>query len=128
MTNIYLIVMAVAFIYILSRRMIISKDVKNVTAEQTYKMMKENKDLVIIDVRSKQEFKAGHIPGAKSLPVNELDSRIGELERFKEKPILIHCASGGRSPGAVRILTKHGFKNIYHMNLGLLKWNYELKR
>jgi rhodanese-related sulfurtransferase len=127
MTNIYWIVLIIAFGYILSRRMVFSKDVKNVTAEQAHNLIKENKELVIIDVRTRPEYKSGHIAKAKSIPVHELSSKIGELERFKEKSILVHCASGGRSPGAVKILLKHGFKDIYHMNSGLLKWSYGLK-
>lgn len=128
MNNLYLIISLVALGYILSRRLIFSKNVKNVTAEEAYELMKSNKELVIIDVRTKQEYKGGHIPGAKSIPLNEISSRISEIEKFKDKPILVHCASGGRSPAAVKTLLKHGINNVYHMKHGLMTWSYGLKK
>jgi rhodanese-related sulfurtransferase len=127
-TNIYLIAATALLILFLRNRMVFSKDVKNVSSKEAYELIKSNKELVVIDVRTVQEYKSGHISGAKSIPVNEISSRTGELNSYKEKPVLVHCASGGRSGAAVRILVKAGFKNIYHMNHGLTSWNYGLKR
>ena len=50
------------------------------------------------------------------MPVSEIGLRITELEKFRNKPILVHCASGGRSPKAVNVLLKNKFGPIYHMN------------
>lgn len=105
-----------------------NKNVINVSGEQALNLIKENKELVIIDVRTKNEYKAGHINGAKSIPVQEIASRMTELERFCGKPILVHCASGGRSPKAVRVLLKNKFTPIYHMNHGLRDFNGKLKK
>jgi rhodanese-related sulfurtransferase len=126
MENIYWIIAIVAIGVVFSRRSALSKDIKNITSEEAYKLMGDNKELLIIDVRTKQEYKSGHIPGAKSIPAHELQERIAELQAYKDKPILIHCASGGRSPGAARFLLKYGFKDIYHLNRGLIGWRYEL--
>ena len=105
-----------------------NKNVINVSGEQALNLIKENKELVIIDVRTKNEYKAGHINGAKSIPVQEIASRMAELERFCGKPILVHCASGGRSPKAVRVLLKNKFTPIYHMNHGLRDFSGKLKK
>ena len=129
MQNFYLIVSAILLVYILYKRFafIGNKNVKSVSAEEAYKLIKENKDIIILDVRTSSEYKSGHIKGAKSLPGDNFASGLKQLEAYKDKPILVHCASGGRSPAAVRLLLKNDFKNVYHMNRGLAGWNYGLK-
>lgn len=104
-----------------------NKNVNNVSGEEAYQLIKDNKDLVILDVRTKQEYSSGHIVKAKNIPIAEFSSRINELQKYKDTPILVHCASGGRSPSAVRVLLKHQFKNINHMKQGLRDWQYGLK-
>lgn len=104
-----------------------SPNVKNVSADEAHELLKSDRSVVVIDVRTRQEYKSGHINGAKSIPVNEISSRIGELEKYKDTPVLIHCASGGRSPAAVRALLKNNFTKVYHMRSGLLGWKYGLK-
>jgi len=105
-----------------------NKNVKNVTGAQAVDLIRDNRDLVIIDVRDKNEYKTGHINGAKLIPVNEIKSRIAELEKFRGNPMLVHCASGGRSPKAVRVLLKNKLGPIYHMNRGLASFSGRLKK
>jgi Rhodanese-related sulfurtransferase len=104
-----------------------NKKVKNISGKDAENLIKENKELIILDVRSKGEYNSGHINGSKLMPVSEIASRIGELEKFRGKPILVHCASGGRSPKAVNILLKNKFAPIYHMNHGLIGFTGKLK-
>lgn len=129
MQNFMLILGVVILAFILYRRFVFTtnKNIKNVNADEAHQLIKTTKNLIILDVRTKQEFKSGHIPSSKSIPVGELASRINELEKYKDNPILVHCASGGRSPAAVRFLLKHNFSKIYHMNRGLSGWKYGLK-
>ncbi len=129
MQNFILILGVAILAFILYRRFAFTtnKNIKNVTADEAHQLIKTTKNLIILDVRTKQEFKSGHIPSSKSIPVGELSSRINELEKYKDNPILVHCASGGRSPAAVRVLLKHNFSKIYHMNRGLSGWKYGLK-
>ena len=105
-----------------------NKNVKNVSGKEAANLIKENKDLVVLDVRTKGEYQTGHINGSKLMPVNEISSRINELEKFRSKPILVHCASGGRSPRAVSVLLKNKFGPIYHMNHGLADFKGSLKK
>lgn len=129
MDNLYLILGIVLLGFTLYRRFAFSNNsrFKNISAEEAHSLLKTNKDMVVIDVRTIEEFKSGHIPGAKSIPVGKIASRINELENYKDKPVLVHCASGGRSPEAVRILLKNNFTKIHHMNRGLSDWKYGLK-
>jgi len=130
MQNYTLLILIIALLsFILYRKFSLSmnRNINNISTEEAYQLIKTNKDLVIIDVRTKQEYKSGHIRGSKSIPVGEFASRIDELKKYKDTPILVHCASGGRSPAAVRVLLKHNFSNIYHMKHGLNGWKYGLK-
>ena len=75
---------------------------------------------LLLDVRSPEEFKAGHIEGAVNIPVQELEGRMGELGA-KEKPIVVYCQSGGRSARAAAMLEGAGYTEIH--NLGAMsRW------
>ncbi|MBU3182705.1 rhodanese-like domain-containing protein [Clostridium psychrophilum] len=102
--------------------------VKNVTAEEAYKLISDNKDFIILDVRTKDEYDNGHIPGAKLAPVNILSMKLAQLNKYRDKPVLVYCASGGRSPRAVDTLVNNDFKNIYHLSRGIFSWRYSLAR
>ena len=79
-------------------------------------------DAAILDVREPGEFKAGHIPNARNVPVGELAARMKELDKLKSRPILVTCASGNRSTPACSALTKAGFEQVYALSGGLSAW------
>lgn len=130
MNNLLTIVTILLIIYMFYPKVMMkfNKNIVNVSGTEAAKLIRETKDLIILDVRSKGEYATGHINGSKLMPVSEISSRISELEKFRGKPILVHCASGGRSPKAVTILLKNKFGPIYHMNHGLASFNGTLKR
>lgn len=68
---------------------------------------------IIIDVRSKAEYKSGHIQGSKNIPLPDLPSSMGTL-KDKSKPIITCCASGMRSASAKNILQSKGYTNVYN--------------
>ena len=106
-----------------------NSSVKNVSAEEAYRLINDgDKEFIIIDVRTKEEYDNGHIPGAKLVPVQILHMKLDELGVYKDKPVLVYCASGGRSPKAVNLLLKNKFGPIYHMNHGLSDFNGNLKK
>lgn len=81
-----------------------------------------NNFAVIIDVRSVAEWNNKHIPGATLIPLNELKSRMSELEQYQAQQIIMQCAVGGRSSKAVEILQAAGFSNVSNMNGGIVAW------
>ncbi|VAX19188.1 hypothetical protein MNBD_NITROSPINAE01-1425 [hydrothermal vent metagenome] len=90
---------------------------------QTAKQLIENKKVdFILDVRTPQEFKDGHLEGATLIPLNQLQSRLGEIAQFKNKSVLVYCAVGGRSGKASRFLKSSGFSNILDMKGGIIDW------
>lgn len=80
-----------------------------------------SKNVLILDVRTKAEFESGHVKDALLIPVQELDSRLSELEKFKQKKIIAVCRSGNRSGRATALLREHGF-NAVNMSGGMIEW------
>lgn len=78
--------------------------------------------LFILDVRDDAEFAAGHIQGAKHIPAEQLEERIQELAKQKNKPVLVVCQRGIRSNTACKTLAKHAFAQVSILAGGLDKW------
>ena len=95
--------------------------VANVSPTEAVVLMNRGKPL-ILDVRDEAEFAAGHIQGAKNIPVAELESRIKESEKFKAKPILVHCQKGMRAKTACGILRGAQFTQVHNLQGGLASW------
>jgi len=94
---------------------------KLLSADETQAYI-EKSDPLLLDVRTKEEFMQGHLEGASLLPVQELQARVGELEKYKNQGIMIYCATGNRSTVASKILIDHGFKSISNMRYGIKDW------
>ena len=92
----------------------------DLSAEQFKKMMKE-KDVVIIDVRTPEEYeKDGHIKGANLIPVQLF--RYIYLPGLRGKKVLVYCRSGNRSSAASKMLEQMGIKNVYNLKGGIIEW------
>ena len=83
---------------------------------------KENKDILILDVRQPEEYKEGHIPGAINLPVRELPIKVKELPANLELPIITVCHSGARSAYAAMFLRGYGYSHVRSLDLGMHQW------
>ncbi len=84
---------------------------KKITVDEAISMM--NGDVIILDVRTPEEFEAGHIQNAILLPDYEISDRYSEVLPNKEKTILVYCRSGNRSANASRELIALGYKNVF---------------
>ena len=81
-----------------------------------------NDDTIVIDVRETKEFSESHIKGATHVPMTEVKTRIDELEKYKDKPVLAYCRSGSRSNYACRVLKKAGFNQVNNLAGGVIGW------
>lgn len=81
-----------------------------------------HKNALILDVREESEFKSGHLLNAKWIPLGRLTERLGELERYREQPIVVVCRSGNRSGSACSSLGKQGFTQAYNLSGGVMAW------
>lgn len=93
----------------------------NVTPNEAVLLMNRAKTL-ILDVRDEAEFAAGHIQGAKHVPLAELESRVKEFAKQKGKAVLVHCQRGVRSKQACKILAENEFTQLHQLAGGLDKW------
>lgn len=92
---------------------------KQISARELASLLKENKDLNIIDVRETAEVAGGKIPGAINIPLGLLEFRMNEMDKNKEYYIV--CLSGARSASATRFLEYQGY-NVINMNGGMMAW------
>ncbi|MFX0074324.1 MAG: rhodanese-like domain-containing protein, partial [Candidatus Hermodarchaeota archaeon] len=100
----------------------------DITAEEAYNMINNKTlypDLVILDVRSQGEYDTYHICDAILIPYAQLESRIGELDPFKDTEIIVYCGSGFRSRTACGILDSYSFTKVFNMLGGILAWTSE---
>ena len=79
-------------------------------------------DAVLVDIRDTKEYSAGHIAGAVSMPVSSIDARIGELESYKEKPVVLVCKMGQHASSVGRKLKDLGFENVRRLSGGMAEW------
>ncbi|HXH02953.1 MAG TPA: rhodanese-like domain-containing protein [Candidatus Competibacteraceae bacterium] len=81
-----------------------------------------HQDAVVLDIRDGGEFRTGHIPEARHVPLSELESRLGELAKFKDRPLIVYCNSGARAIQACTRLKKEGFTAVHNLSGGLPAW------
>jgi rhodanese-related sulfurtransferase len=77
---------------------------------------------LVLDVRDSKEFAGGHIVGAMNVPHTALEGRLGELEKFKEKPVTIVCKMGQHAGAAGTVLRKAGFTSVTRLSGGMTEW------
>lgn len=84
----------------------------------------DNKEakIIVVDVRTEDEYKEGHIAGSKNIDINRagFEEKLAALD--KTKPILVHCAAGGRSTKSLESFKKLGFKTVTHLDGGFKDW------
>lgn len=101
--------------------------IKSINSSQAEKLIKNNRDLLILDVRRSKEFKESRIINSINIPVEEIEWEVNELQEFKDKPILVYCKVGVRSSVACTFLEEEGFSNLYNLRGGILDFNGEIE-
>jgi rhodanese-related sulfurtransferase len=91
------------------------------TAEGAVQLINREK-AVVIDVCETEEFAAGHVGGAKNIPLSQLEEKLGAAVKNKALPVILVCQTGARSGRAVAIAKKLGFENAQNMVGGLKSW------
>ena len=99
---------------------------RRITASEAKELMVRYPDAVILDVRTEQEFRQGHIPGAVMLPDFDIQYMAASVLPDYYALILVYCRSGNRSRGATNLLLSLGYKNVYDFG-GIIDWPYTLK-
>lgn len=93
---------------------------ENVTPDEVREMKDRSRDIVLVDVRTPEEYAEGRIEGAKHIPVRELERRSGEIPT--DKDVVFYCHSGARSAFACRFMKKLGYTRVKNMSGGIARW------
>lgn len=123
----------ILLILIVSTYAIASAQTINIPAQEAKKMIDSKDYGLILDVRTMEEYtgELGHIDGALLIPVQELKDRIKEIEKYKDKKVIVVCHSGVRSRKASDLLMQSGFKKVFNIADGMVGWDsqkYPVKR
>jgi phage shock protein E len=97
---------------------------QTITPEAAKKMLSTQQGIILLDVRTAEEYKTGHLAGSQLLPVEELADRSNELPAAKDTPIIVYCRSGRRSKIAADELITLGYTRVFDLG-GLQDWPYE---
>ncbi len=79
-------------------------------------------DALVIDVRGGDEWATGHIANARHITLDQMDRRLTEIEKYKQRPVIVCCHSGMRSLSACAKLKKSGFENVHNLSGGISAW------
>lgn len=95
-----------------------------ISVDELFERYNSSKPPLLLDIRSTGDYEEGygHIPGALSIPLLEFESRMDELEAYKEKEIITMCPGGGLSLVAYEVLTEAGFKDVKSLTGGTDEW------
>lgn len=85
-------------------------------------VLMNRKSALVLDVREADEFVQGHLQGARNIPLSQLDVRSKELEKFRDKPVLIVCQRGSRASKASRLLKAQNFSALNVLKGGMQAW------
>lgn len=100
---------------------------RQITQEEAKQIMAEEEDIIILDVRTQEEFDEGHIPGAICIPYDSIeDDNIPQIPD-KEQIILVYCRSGRRSKIASQNLGEMGYTNVFEFG-GIIDWIGDVER
>lgn len=123
MNTFQIIVAAVFLILILLKikKYFETRNIVNYTAEETASKLRNNKNVILLDVRTDGERERGYIKGSLHKPLHTIKAGINDLAKYKDKEIICYCQSGARSLSAALILQKNGF-NAANLLGGYSRW------
>lgn len=120
--QIILLVLIAIVVYTFVKKYYLIKSIKHYNANEVAEEIKKSRNTILLDVRTAAERNGQKINGSIHIPVNELKSRINELNKFKDKEIICYCRTGNRSLNAASILKKNGFETA-NLRGGMVQWN-----
>ncbi len=100
----------------------LNAQIKKISSTEVNAMLKKNHDFIVLDVRTADEFKAGHIKGAINIDIRQVDA-FAKIDRLDRKAkYIVYCRTSNRSKTAVDHMAANGFMNVYHMIDGFIGW------
>lgn len=98
---------------------------KEISVQDLKQKKEDNEDILLLDVREDVEYLVSNLNGYH-IPLNQLPDRIEEIEKNKDKEVIVMCRGGSRSAQAVSFLEEYGFNNVANLKGGMKKWAEEV--
>lgn len=98
---------------------------RSLSPQDAWSLLEQDKKIILLDVRTPDEFSYSHLPNSKNIPLNKLDENAHQKLGNRNKTILTYCQSGARSKQATKLLYVYGFTNVY--DIGGLETFYKRK-
>lgn len=104
-----------------------ASNIRSLSQENAKKKLNEDKEIILLDVRTPQEYKEKHIPNSLLFPLDTIKRDSEKKLTNKEATIFVYCRSGVRSATAVTTLVNLGYTNVYNIG-GIMTWPYETEK
>lgn len=99
--------------------------VQDITPEEAKERLDSDEAIILVDVRTKEEFDSGHIEGAVLLPVDQIQKNAADMFPDKDAVYFVYCRSGSRSGVATAMMVELGYQNVFDLG-GIIDWPYEV--
>lgn len=119
--NLLFVIAAVVSGFLLLWSLVTQRGIKEIDTRVAVQLI-NYQDALVLDVRDDSEYAAGHLPNSKHLPSEKIEERWTELQRFKEKPVVVIYRGGVRSNHASMVLKKNGFAQVFNLMGGIDAW------
>ncbi len=96
--------------------------IRDIDVQEAASLLKQDATVVVLDIRTPQEFQQGHIADAENIDFRSPEFRKKIEVLGRDKPYLVHCASGGRSTRSLSVFEELQFKQVYHLEAGINGW------
>ncbi len=94
---------------------------KELTPQEVTQLMNQQ-DALVLDIRETHEYNGGHILDSVHIPQSAVEKRLGEIEAYRERPVIVNCKTGTRATGVCGKLVKNGFAEVYNLKGGMAEW------
>ncbi len=112
--------MTMGFAVLLNEIRMRTQGVTQISVPQAVQLM--NRGAAVLDVRKAEEFGTGHLVNAKNVPVETLEADRGNVDKYRNKNLLVICESGALSGRTANVLRKEGFDNVFSVKGGIRAW------
>lgn len=93
---------------------------KDISSLELNNMINNKEKIILLDVRTKEEYNTSRIPNSINIPLSDIDSQIDCLLPYRDEKVIIYCRSGKRSITAAYLLEEYGFKHLYNLKQGII--------
>ncbi|SCH41696.1 MULTISPECIES: rhodanese-like domain-containing protein [unclassified Romboutsia] len=94
----------------------------NINKYELKNLLESEKECLLLDVRTKEEFSEYKIEGAVNIPLQELFFNMDDIEKYRDKKIIVYCRSGHRSITACNLLSMEGYDDLYNLEMGIIDY------